>query len=227
LALHSALVGLRAATQEIHERLHVHPAFAPLFDTPPDLPGYARLIVQLCGFHAPTEAWLFEAAGRLIPELQDLPRRRKAHLLRADLATLSAILPGLQCDRTVSLELWDRLTRPTVLGCLYVTEGSTLGGRELGRRIQPALQSAGTAGTEGCRFFNAYRSMEGEMWRQFCSVLGAAASQFSPSECRDMQTGARDLFLALEGWLTRSLDIVEQVGLTVLPIPLPCAATPG
>ena len=205
------LEGLRAATRDVHERLHLHPAFAPLMATPANIAGYARLIGQLHGFYTSAEAWLFAAAERLLPELVDLQDRRKAHLLQEDmssLASFAAIQPGIPLGSAQAIlggmTLQGCLTRPTLLGCLYVTEGATLGGRELGRKVAPALHAAGLAGAEGRRFFLAYGARQGDMWRQFCTVLGDAAARFTQAECGAMEAAARDLFLTMETWLTQT-----------------------
>jgi heme oxygenase len=198
------LEGLRAATREIHERLHLHPAFAPVMSAQPDIAGYAQLISQLRGFHMPTETRLFTAAERLLPELTDLQQRRKAHLLQQDLVHLAAI-PGVAQSDPGAVEARRRLTRPALLGCLYVIEGATLGGRELGRKLAPLLQSVGLTGVDGRQFFLAYGACQGDMWRRFCTVLADVAGTFTPSECRAMEKAARKQFLALENWLTVSL----------------------
>jgi heme oxygenase (biliverdin-IX-beta and delta-forming) len=196
------LGNLRTATCEIHQRLHLHPAFAPLACTPPDLPGYAGLLGQLQGFHAPVEAWLFGAAERHLPELTDLARRRKAHLLGADLASLAAIVSP-SVGLAPAMEIGGDLSRAAVLGGLYVTEGSTLGGRELGRRLEQALWSRGLVGTDGRRFLLAYGTRQGAMWRRFCAIAEQVAQDFSAAEHADMTRTARELFLRLEDWLTR------------------------
>ena len=201
--------GLRAATRDVHERLHGHPAFAPLMDTPVDAAGYAALLEQLAGFHAPAEAALFPAAALSLPELADLPQRRKAHLLAADRGALAAFFPP-PAGANDGVRLPADLPRPVLLGCLYVTEGATLGGRELARRLEPALAGLGLRGQEGRRFFLAYDPLQGAMWRSFCATLEAVASGFTAGERATMESAARDLFLTLESWLTRSLRTPER-----------------
>ena len=198
-----AIDGLRRATRDIHERLHLHAAFSPLMNATPDVSGYAVLLGQLYGFHAPAEAWLFEAAEDLLPELHDLPQRQKAHLLREDVDALRQALQGVHATPGL-LRLSEKLSRPAVLGCLYVTEGATLGGRELGRRLAPALQEHGLRGEDGRRFFLAYGARQGTMWRAFCAVLEATASGFTAAQRSLMEAAARDLFLTMEDWLTRT-----------------------
>ncbi len=139
----------------------------------------------------------------MLPELSDLAQRRKAHLLQTDLASLA----GLAHDAPVPAGVDPPVvaSRPAVLGCLYVTEGATLGGRELGRRLEPVLGPLGLPEPEGRRFLLSYGARQGAMWRQFCAVLERVASGFGAAEHEEMQTAARNVFLLLEQWLTRSL----------------------
>ena len=95
------------------------------------------------------------------------------------------------------------LSRPAVLGCLYVIEGATLGGRELSRLLSPMLDALGLVAPEGRRFFLAYGAAQGPMWRRFCDVLDTAAATIAPAGRRDMEAAARSTFLIMEDWLTR------------------------
>ena len=199
----TAIEGLRTATRAIHERLHHHPAFAPLLATPPDIVGYRRLLGRLEGFHAPVEAWLLDAAESVLPELGDAASRRKAHLLGRDIADLDAIVAGPA--RGAGMIMQGNPSRAAVLGGMYVTEGATLGGRELGRRLEPSLAAMGLEGHEGRRFLLAYDPLQGAMWRGFCATLEAVAADFGMAEREEMDGTARTMFLALEEWLSRSM----------------------
>ncbi len=114
---------LRAATAGAHAR--VDAAFGG-FDLT-DRAGYAAFLHAHADALAPLEDAL-DAAGaeRLFP---DWPQRRRAPLLRTDLATLgsdatplAAPLPALSGDGAIA-------------GTLYVLEGSRLGGRFLSRGL--------------------------------------------------------------------------------------------
>lgn len=189
---------LRAATRDVHARLHDDPAFAPVLADPPDMPGYIRLLLRLQQFHVPAEARLFEAAARLLPGLDDLAGRRKAHLLGLDLATLgSAVFGGAAFGGAAPVPS-PIATLPALLGGLYVVEGATLGGRDLARRLAPSLGRLGLSGAEGRRFFMAYEPRQGAMWRRFCAELEAAAAGFTAAERQAMQNAARETFLSLE-----------------------------
>jgi heme oxygenase len=195
------LEALRDATRDIHQRLHHSPAFAPLMRTPPEAAGYARLLGRLRGFHAPAEAALFTAAETALPELNDLPARRKAHLLTADIAALAPLFPAGEPDREIEPPAAG--SRPAILGGLYVIEGATLGGRDLGRALAPVLHANGLQGLEGRRFFLAYDPHQGQMWRRFCAALDQAATGFTPADHALMAEAARAMFLSMEDWLAR------------------------
>ena len=197
----SIIEDLRAATQTIHLRLHGHPAFQPVLQDAPDVDGYTNLLTQLYGFHAPAEAWVFDAAAIHLPELDDLQQRRKMPFLEADLSVLGRPVhpesPAQQLAWPITA------TRPSVLGCLYVIEGATLGGRDLARAIGPALHAHGLPGTTGRQFLLAYEPRQGAMWRQYCQVLTAAAAKMTQSERQELCQSAIRSFELMEGWLTR------------------------
>lgn len=136
----SAGAALREATRTVHERLHGLPAFAALAAGRLDRDRYVALLGRLLGFHAPTEAALATRLGqRLAPETW-----QRTHLLRADLATF-----GVDDEQVARLARIERPTLPSdpvAMGCLYVVEGSTLGGRQLSRLLDNVLPSGGSAG---------------------------------------------------------------------------------
>ena len=152
-------------------------------------------LARLHGFHVPLEATLFAAAATMLPELDDLSRRRKAHLLDADLAVLatmpSAAAPVPAVDSAAA-----------VLGTLYVIEGATLGGRMLGRGVVPVLAAAGVQAPDGCRFLLAYEPLQGAMWRRFVAVLDDVAGGFTAEAQQAMAAAAYATFLRLESWLS-------------------------
>jgi heme oxygenase len=197
------LARLREATRGRHERLHFHPAFAPVMAHPADMRGYARLLAQLYGFHAPAEAALFAILPNLVPELTDLESRRKAHWLLEDLARVNAALGQDQC-LCGGIEM-PAMSRAEALGTLYVTEGATLGGRDLGRRLEPALRAIGLRHAEGRQFYFAYGDAQADMWRRFCAVLVAVAEGFTEAETQAMQAAAGTMFGLMDSWLTLSL----------------------
>jgi heme oxygenase len=172
---------LRAATQDVHGRLHHHAGFAAVQDATISLAHYEALIVRLYGFYVP-----FEAAMAIEPE--------RSTWLAGDLAALDHKRPlhALPMCRHIP-----RLDSAYLrLGALYVAEGSALGGRELARGLDRLL---GTGVAEGRQFFIGRGAGTGEAWRAYLALLSGAQSE--PSACAEIIKGAVKTFAAFEHWL--------------------------
>ncbi len=175
----SARMALRQATAAAHERLHHLPAFATLQAGTIVRDDYICLLRRLFVFHRAVETRLQEAPP-LDPFGIDLAARRRAGLLLDDLAFFGApaeplpAAPVLPAPRSAA----------QALGCLYVTEGSTLGGRELARRLDHLLPQGGDAGR---RFLLGHGTRHGAMWREFCAALEQCGDT---AERRAEMTGA-------------------------------------
>lgn len=172
---------LRAATQDVHGRLHHHAGFAAVQDATISLAHYEALIVRLYGFYVP-----FEAAMAIEPE--------RSTWLAGDLAALDHNRPlhALpMCRRIPRLD-----SAYLRLGALYVAEGSALGGRELVRGLDRLL---GMGVAEGRKFFIVRGTATGEAWRAYLALLSAA--QPEPSACAEIIKGAVKTFAAFEHWL--------------------------
>jgi heme oxygenase len=185
-------LALREATAAAHERLHHIPAFLALAEGRLDRPGYAALLRRLLGFHAAIKAAL-AAAPSLAPYGIDLAERRRAPLLRADLAHLGASgeaplapVPGLA-------------TAAHALGALYVTEGSTLGGRYLARGLDHLLPPK-EGNREGRGFLLGHGARHGAMWQACCAAIEACGVE--PGRLAGMQEGAAETFAAFEAWFS-------------------------
>jgi len=101
--------------------------------------AYGGLLADLRGFYGPIEAALTSVRGwaQLTPPL-DVPSRCRSALLDEDLRGLGIAAP---LDR-VAAPLPALPSLAHGLGCLYVIEGSALGGRIVARRARAALGSA-------------------------------------------------------------------------------------
>jgi heme oxygenase len=152
--------------------------------------AYRRILGALLGFYAPLEARLWQVDG-LTPDL-DLHSRAKTPRLRFDLRALGAsegevtALP--QCSAVPPID-----SVPRALGCLYVIEGATLGGRIVSRKLAEHLSiDARTGGA----FFHGYGSETGAMWRAFSARLNRQAPPFD-----EVLSAASETFERLEHWL--------------------------
>jgi heme oxygenase len=178
----SVRLALRDATQPAHTRLHAHPALGAVQAGTIDRTSYRALLSRLYGFHS-----AFEAAAHIVPE--------RSLWLIADLTTLGvedqavAALP--RCQDLPGLE-----TPHRKLGALYVVEGSTLGGRELAKRLDHLF---GPGERDGRHFFSGREADSGRAWRAFTDRLDDAAEQTSART--EMIAAAVETFAAFERWM--------------------------
>ena len=203
---------LREETRDCHDRLETRlglPASVSF------LPEYRALLIRFYGFYVPIEMrlafWLDnENMTDAVLSSLDYPVRRKTSLLQQDLQALGlteaerAALP--RCETLPRLD-----TLPRALGCLYVLEGSTLGGQLLARSFAAAL---GIEATNGGAFFHSYGLEIGARWRAFGQCLTAwdnaqhrdaqnafASDDRNRSAQEAMISTARETFRTLEAWL--------------------------
>lgn len=132
------------------------------------LPTYIRRLEQFYGFYKPVEDRICDDSGPLGARLTarlTLAKRRKTHLLEADLKVLR------QCQGT-PLALCRHLPRlvsaAECFGCMYVLEGATLGGVLISRHIETKL---GVTPATGGRFFKGYAEQTGTMWQEFRTAI--------------------------------------------------------
>jgi heme oxygenase len=180
---------LRDETRHLHRALeNALPVMRP------DLrwADYRRLLAGFYGFYQPVE----HALAR-VPELEltlpDWPERRKIEWLAKDLRAL-----GIPRQEITDLPLCVQLPAlPGVdeaLGCLYVLEGSTLGGQIIGRHLQAKLQ---IGPHNGASFFGSYGDRVGSMWKIFQAALRTRA----PADHARMINAASQTFESMHRWL--------------------------
>lgn len=178
---------LRTATAEHHQRLERR---LVLLSPGLDRAAYRRVLVAYHGFYAPLEARLAPQAS-LIPELQ-WPRRLKTPWLERDLAALAVADQPPRCHALPTTE-----SAAQAIGCLYVLEGATLGGRFLCRRLSAGI---GLTPTHGLCFLHGYGPAGGAMWRAFLACLGTFRQ---PPQRQAVTAAAVATFEAFEAWLER------------------------
>jgi heme oxygenase len=155
---------------------------------------YDALLQGFYGFYAPLENRLLHR-----PEWHTLRfdafSRRKMPLLQRDFEN-RGFSPEQIGALPVCSTLPDVSTFPQVLGCLYVLEGSTLGGQILARHFAQILD---INAEHGAAFFCSYGEHVGAMWRCFGEMLTAQA--ISHTIENQIIDAARDTFETLEAWL--------------------------
>jgi heme oxygenase len=188
--IHSSL---RQRTRAFHEalecKLHV------LMSDEISLDQYKTVQKKFYGFYKPVEERLGAVGGWDDPALQ-LQKRLKLPLLAGDLAFLamdSGAIAGLP-----NCECLPRLGNVAeVLGCLYVLEGSTLGGRIITGHLKKVLS---LDENRGCSFFNGYGDDTLRMWSLFLGILACHCEEHGDGEI--VIDSACRTFSSLDQWLS-------------------------
>jgi heme oxygenase len=156
---------------------------------------YQRLLELLLAFYLPIENMLQEISSleKFVPALN---RRWKSGLLRQDLGHLDPETRTLAVAQAPDLPTVNNLG--SALGCLYVMEGSTLGGQIICRMIERSL---GFSTHTGAAFFGGYGRETMTMWNSFKHSLERAAINDGFSE--PILSSADQMFRSLDRWLSR------------------------
>ncbi len=182
---------LRDRTRAAHERAE---ETLPLLDPSLDAARYRAILAGFWGFHA-----VLEPRVAAVAELRDLgldpAERRKLPRLEHDLRTLGADPTRV----TVADAVPEVEGVAAALGCMYVLEGATLGGRIISRQ----LAARGIRPDAGGAFFAGYGDETGEMWKSFSAAIGAYAEAHPESTARIVEA-ADETFTLLERWLARA-----------------------
>jgi heme oxygenase len=173
---------LRAATSDIHERLHSHPGLAAVQSGTIGKAAYTALLSRLFGFHRPFEVTAHVVAVRSTWLERDL----------IDLGVDAQSLAALPC----SLAMPAQASPEYLLGARYVVEGSALGGRGLARQLDGLL---GIGVTAGRRFFTGHGAQTGEVWRAYLDELSSLPAGSTAQT--EIVAGATRTFAIFEQWL--------------------------
>lgn len=136
---------------------------------------------------------------------QQLLRTAPAHLqtlitprLRAPLLQQDLLALGLSAAAIATLprarDLPHTDTLPSLFGCLYVMEGSTLGGRVIGPQLERKL---GLQNGHGYSYFLGHGAATGRMWTAFRQAMDQALSSAQHDEA---VAAAGAMFRSLERW---------------------------
>ncbi|GAC1488584.1 MAG: biliverdin-producing heme oxygenase [Acetobacteraceae bacterium] len=185
-------LALRDATRTAHERLHDLPVFAALAAGTLGREAYIALLGRLYGFHAPTETVL-AATLDLAPFGIEPHAWQRTRLLRDDLAAFG--WDDAAICQLPQVEAAPADSPAAALGCLYVVEGSTLGGRQIVRRLDPLL-----AGPAGRRFLGAGAEPGHVNWAALGGVLDTLGAD--PADLATMIDSAMRTFTLFELWFS-------------------------
>ena len=164
--------------------------------------AYRLRLEQFYGFYCPLEAALKSRCAR---KFEDAEKLNLSGATRSALASRLTKTAHLRQDlhhlgvRTDDLPLCRHLpmltTQAEILGCLYVVEGATLGGRLITQHIQATLAITPTTGGG---FFEGYAGDTGKMWQAMRHLLVSCALDTQTEDA--MVANAIATFACLRGW---------------------------
>ncbi|HEX4449071.1 MAG TPA: biliverdin-producing heme oxygenase [Polyangiaceae bacterium] len=182
----SLISALRLATRDAHERLETA---LPLTDPRLGCDEYRVVVEAFHGFYVPLESRL---AGVAPTGGAPAHERGKLARLRADLLALGTSEAGI--DALPLCPTVPELATPgAALGCRYVVEGATLGGRVI---VHALAKHLGLGPTTGAAFFEGYGVESATRWASFRVELDA-----SPWPWTETLAAALATFVDLERWL--------------------------
>ena len=156
---------------------------------------YRDLLEAFYGVCVPLEGELRRSLPEIAQWLPDIAGRMRSSSLVLDLRVL-----GNDCPQALPLAPVPTLgSLGEQFGCLYVLEGSTLGGQIISREIDNQLHFTAE---NGAAYFSGHGAETGNMWSKFCDAITAFAA--AHPEAQDPVVGsAMATFAAFAGWMER------------------------
>jgi heme oxygenase (biliverdin-IX-beta and delta-forming) len=163
---------------------------------------YKSLLVRFYRFYNAVEPKIESFGMKSVG--YDFEVRRKRTLLEKDLLEfdLLQIAPNLPSfDGLLEINSIEQ-----AFGCLYVIEGSTLGGQIINRHLKQQLQLTTESGGA---FFNGYGEKTGMMWKEFCGILTDYDEKFGKSD--EIIQAAKATFESINMCLSEPISLSEIV----------------
>lgn len=181
---------LRRETSQLHAEVERR---VDILNRVRSLENYRTLLEKFYGLHCSLEAQIYTIDSPVRKWLPDLELRRRTTALRSDLAMLGNADP----DRLPLAPCQSLETAAQHFGCLYVMEGSTLGGQVIARHVHERL---GLTSGNGCDFFMGHGVRTGALWERFRDALGTFAT-CQPVAHEEIVLAATRIFNLFGNWM--------------------------
>lgn len=199
----SMLAELRQSTRSLHSILDTQVDILNNLNSPLE---YRAILERFFGIYTVLEPQLVRMPG-LELWLSDIKERQRLPALISDLHFLGSNLESLPlCYDMPRLQ-----NAADAFGCLYVLEGSTLGGQVISRHVKSTL---GFTAERGCRFFSAADRQVPQKWAQFIEVLEDFANA-DPEQCSAVVENAKRTFQTFIAWFSSG----DRVSLSAACVP--------
>ncbi|HTD95988.1 MAG TPA: biliverdin-producing heme oxygenase [Edaphobacter sp.] len=162
----------------------------PLMEEDLSREDYVRYLRQI---HGVVAAWE-ERSAEVSPEWMRaiLAARQRREMLERDLRWFS--VASSTDERPVMPMMSDEAS---LLGAMYVMEGSTLGGQLIAAHVARVL---GLKDGQGDAYFRGHGRQTGTMWREFCEVL---RTRVTDDESEAAIRAAKAMFQVFGSWMQR------------------------
>ena len=203
---------LKADTRELHDQAESHPFQSRLVKGELSRGGYCNYLNAMYHVHQALESELMEAGGSN-PTVGEFPyeSRFRVEAVRRDLAYFErdpSVLPVLEPVSDLCGQLnKTRLNAPcSLLGHLYVLEGSSNGTRFIARGVRRAYRLNGTDGTA---YLDPYGDNHRSEWALF--KVQMRALELSAATADQIVDGAKAMFSGIT-MISDALLEVESAG---------------
>ncbi len=187
---------LRNETDPHHRALEQNSLSASLMDEKVSQEDLAVYLEKLYGFVQPFETRFYP---RLKEVITDLEERKKARVLQSDLSALGKNDPD--AIKKIDAASFNRIypDLPSLVGGLYVLEGSVLGGAIIHRHLVARLGEQGNT-----QYFPVYGNEISKKWKGFMQQLEAYATEEHEEKIIE---GAKQTFVLLDEWFGREMKL--------------------
>lgn len=182
---------LRTQTAPYHTKLEEAGLSSRLMDSALTIETYKNILLAFYGFIIPAEKNYYSNLQNIFPRLSTYKR---GNLLQHDLLYL-----GLSQNELNNIPQYTGtpfIKEAAILGCLYVLEGSKLGGQLISRHAIEKLKFTNQAGT---KFFSAHGAETGFYWKEFINILSQYAVDTMQED--EIIEGAKQTFSNFGKWL--------------------------
>ncbi|WMJ74493.1 biliverdin-producing heme oxygenase [Cytophagaceae bacterium ABcell3] len=183
---------LKKETAENHRLVEESGLMSPVTSDDFTQEQYVHILKKFYGYFNPLEKQVESHHAILDKYLPDLSQRRKTDLILKDLETLSTPENPILCEKLPPVENLNQ-----AFGCLYVMEGSTLGGTVISKNINKTL---GLTNERGCSFFHGYGSQTGSKWKAFREALTSYCDNGGNED--EIVNSANETFNKFRDWIT-------------------------
>lgn len=199
----AVLTRLREDTASLHHQIEQNRFARALVAQSMTITQYSAYLKKFYGFIKPLEQQI--ANSPALPALTaslGMEERWKLPWLEHDLRQLGLDETQLEA-LPICTALPDTSTAAGILGCMYVLEGSTLGGQIIVNKLAQTPELSAAA-TDSSRYFNSYGADTRSKWGAFRQALLDAAH--SEQEEEQIVDAAKSTFLLLDDWIAIRMD---------------------